>query len=154
MPDKKGLDLELLKEVIQIMKDDDLSEVCIEQNDMKIQVKRTSDQPNVVLVTQGAAALTAPAETERALEAENTSGGLKIIPAPMVGVFYRAASPDAAPYVDIGDHIETGQVICVIEAMKLMNEITADLDGAIEEILVEDGQPVEYDQPLFRVRPG
>jgi acetyl-CoA carboxylase biotin carboxyl carrier protein len=154
MPDKKGLDLELLKEVIQIMKDDDLSEVCIEQNDMKIQVKRTSDQPNVVLVTQGAAALTAPAETERALEAENTPGGLKIISAPMVGVFYRAASPDAAPYVDIGDHIETGQVICVIEAMKLMNEITADLDGTIEEILVEDGQPVEYDQPLFRVRPG
>ena len=94
MPDKKGLDLELLKEVIQIMKDDDLSEVCIEQNDMKVQVKRKSDQPNVVVVTHGAAALPAQEEIDRALEAENIPGGLKVIPAPMVGVFYRSASPD------------------------------------------------------------
>jgi len=146
MPEKKGLNLDILKEIIQIMKDEDLSEVCIEQSDIKIRVKRASAEPSIV--TQGAAVL-----TERLPKAGNTSGELIVIPAPMVGTFYRAPSPDTEPYVNVGDEIEAGQVICVIEAMKLMNEITADLDGEILEILVEDGQPVEYDQPIFRVRP-
>jgi acetyl-CoA carboxylase biotin carboxyl carrier protein len=151
MPEKKGLDLEILKEIIQIMKDEDLNEVSIEQNDVKIQVRRMPAQPDVV--TQGAAVLTAHGETERTPGAENTAAELVIIPAPMVGTFYRAPSPDAEPYVNVGDRIENGQVICMIEAMKLMNEITADLDGEVVEILVEDGQPVEYDQAIFRVKP-
>lgn len=151
MPEKKGLDLGILKEIIQIMKDDDLSEVCIEQNDIKIQVRRTPDQPTIV--TQGAAVLAAHGAAERPSEAESIEEGLIIIPAPMVGTFYRAPSSDAEPYANIGDEIEDGQVICIIEAMKLMNEITADRGGEIVEILVEDGQPVEYDQPMFRVRP-
>jgi acetyl-CoA carboxylase biotin carboxyl carrier protein len=152
MPEKKGLDLEILKEIIQIMKDDDLSEVCIEQNDVKIQVKRTPEQP--IVAAQGVPALATHGETkERPSEIEDTEEGLVIIPAPMVGTFYMAPSPDAEPYVKIGDEIRDGQVICVIDAMKLMNEITADLEGEIVEILLEDGQPVEYDQPMFRVRP-
>lgn len=151
MPDKKKLDLEILKDVIQIMKDNDLSEVCIEQNDTKIQVKRLSAQPNVV--TQGAAVLTTHEEVKRPSEAEDTSEELVVIPSPMVGTFYRAPSPEAEPYVNVGDEIEAGQVICVIDAMKLMNEITTDLNGQIVEIMVEDGQPVEYDQPMFRIRP-
>jgi acetyl-CoA carboxylase biotin carboxyl carrier protein len=145
----KGLNLEILKELIQIMKDEDLSEVSIEQNNIKVHVKRTSAQPGVV--TQGAAVLT-DLEEARPPEAENTMG-LAVIPSPMVGTFYRAPSPEAEPYVNVGDEIKAGQVICVIDAMKLMNEITADLDGEIVEILAEDGQPVEYDQPIFRVRP-
>ncbi len=149
MPDKKGLNLEMLKEVIQIMKDEDLSEVSIEQNDIKVHVKRASAQPGVV--TQGAAVLTTY-EEERPSEAEDTTG-LVVIPSPMVGTFYRAVSPEAEPYVNVGDEIKVGQVICIIDAMKLMNEITADLDGEIVEILAEDGQPVEYDQPIFRIRP-
>jgi acetyl-CoA carboxylase biotin carboxyl carrier protein len=149
MPDKKGLDFEILKEIIQIMKDEDLSEVSIEQNDIKVHVKRASAQSSIV--TQGAAVLTAHEETERHSKAESTTG-LVVIPSPMVGTFYRAASPEAEPYVNVGDEIEAGQVICIIDAMKLMNEITADLDGEIVEILAEDGQPVEYDQPIFRVR--
>ncbi len=151
MPEKKELNLEILKEIIQIMEDNDLSEVCIEQNDIKVQVRRSSAQPSVA--TQGAAILTTSGEAEHLPGVEDTSGDLVVIPSPMVGTFYRAASPDAEPYVNIGDKIETGQVICVIEAMKLMNEITADLDGEIVEFLVKDGQPVEYDQPIFRVRP-
>ena len=146
---EKGLNLEILKEVIQIMKDEDLSEISIEQNDIKVHVKRASAESSVV--TQGAAVLTVQGEASPP-EPENTAG-LVVIPSPMVGTFYRAPSPEAEPYVNVGDEIKAGQVICTIEAMKLMNEITADLDGEIVEILVEDAQPVEYDQPIFRVRP-
>ncbi|MFC1713147.1 acetyl-CoA carboxylase biotin carboxyl carrier protein [Candidatus Poribacteria bacterium] len=152
MAEKKGLDPEILaclKQVIQIMKEDDLSEVCIQQKDMKIQVTRMSDQP--VIATQGMAMLTANEET-LSLPATELDG-LVVIAAPMVGTFYRAASPEAEPFVNVGDEIDVDQVICVIDAMKLMNEITADLSGEIVEILVQDGQPVEYDQSLFRVRP-
>jgi biotin carboxyl carrier protein len=78
-------------------------------------------------------------------------GDLVVIPAPMVGTFYRAPAPGAQPYVRIGDEIGSNQVICIIEAMKLMNEIASGVSGVVVEIFVEDGQPVEYDQPLFRV---
>ena len=151
MPDKKGLDLEILKEIIKIMKDEDLSEVSIKQNDVKMQVKRTFAQP--IVAAQGAAMLKVPEEIERSSQVGNTAEDLAVIQAPMVGTFYRSPSPEAESYVNVGDEIESGQVICIIEAMKLMNEITADQDGEIVDILVEDGQPVEYDQPMFRVRP-
>ncbi len=148
MPEKRELKLDILKEIIQIMKDEDISEVSIQQNDLKIEVKRFPDQMS--LATQGAAMM---ALQQEAAHSENIPDGLVIIPAPMVGTFYRAPSPDAKPYVNVGDSIEAGEVICIIEAMKLMNEITADITGEVTEILVEDGQPVEYDQPMFQVRP-
>lgn len=148
MPEKRELKLEILKEIIQIMKDEDISEVCIQQNDLKIKVKRLPDQMS--LATQGAAMMAPQQEVARS---EDISDGLVIIPAPMVGTFYRAPSPDAKPYINVGDEIEAGEVICVIEAMKLMNEITADVNGEVVGIMVEDGQPVEYDQPMFQVRP-
>ncbi len=148
MPEKRELKLDILKEIIQIMKDEDISEVSIQQNDLKIEVKRFPDQMS--LATQGAAMM---ALQQEAAHSENIPDGLVIIPAPMVGTFYRAPSPDAKPYVNVGDSIEAGEVICIIEAMKLMNEITADITGEVTEILVEDGQSVEYDQPMFQVRP-
>ena len=148
MPEKRELKLEILKEIIQIMKDEDISEVCIQQNDLKIKVKRLPDQMS--LATQGAAMM---APQQEVAHSEDISDGLVIIPAPMVGTFYRAPSSDAKFYVNVGDKIEAGEVICIIEAMKLMNEITADVNGEIVGIMVEDGQPVEYDQPMFQVRP-
>lgn len=148
MPEKRELKLEILKEIIQIMKDEDISEVCIQQNDLKIEVKRLPDQMS--LATQGAAMM---ASQQEVAHSEDISDGLIIIPAPMVGTFYRAPSPDAKSYVNVGDEIEAGEVICIIEAMKLMNEITADVSGEIVGIMVEDGQPVEYDQSMFQVRP-
>lgn len=151
MSDKKELDLDTLKEIIQILKDEDLSEICIEQNDIKVKVKRSIDQ--MITATQGAAILTSQTEAEYLPEADSSLEGLVIIPAPMVGTFYRSSSPDAEPYVDIGDKVKAGQVICVIDAMKLMNEITTDIDGEVVEILLEDGKAVEYDQPMFRIRP-
>jgi len=156
MADNKGLDpetLACLKQLIQIMKEDELSEICIERKDMKIKVKGMPDQP--VVATQGMAMLTADGKTVSppATEDADALDGLVVIAAPMVGTFYRAASPEAEPFVSVGDKIEIDQVICVIDAMKLMNEITADMSGEIVEIVVEDGQPVEYDQSLFRIRP-
>lgn len=153
MPEKKGWNLEILKEIIQIMKDEDVAEVGIEQNGMKIKVKRTFASPMPIMANQGAAIIATQERSGDASAGSMPEGDFAIIPAPMVGTFYRAQSPDAEPFVKVGDKIESGQVVCIIEAMKLMNEITADLSGEILEILIEDGQPVEYDQPLFRVKP-
>ena len=155
MAESKGLDPEIvacLKQVIQIMKEDNLSEVCIEHKNIKLQVTRMSDQPTIA--TQGMAMLTTDEKTVSLPVTEDALEGLVVIAAPMVGTFYRAASPEAEPFVNVGDEIKADQVICVIDAMKLMNEITADISGEIVDILVEDGQPVEFDQPLFRARPG
>ena len=80
--------------------------------------------------------------------------GLHIIESPMVGTFYRATAPDAKPFVEVGDRVKTGQVVCIVEAMKLMNEIEADHDGVIDRILLENGQPVEYGQDLFYIKPA
>ena len=157
MANTKGLDPEILvclKQIILIMKEDDLNEICIEQKDIKIQVRRTPDQP--VISTQGMAMLAA-SEQNLASSADSDMdepGDVAVIRAPMVGTFFRAPSPEAEPFVSIGDQIEADQVICVIDAMKLMNEITADMSGEIVEILVDDGQPVEYDQPIFRIKPS
>jgi acetyl-CoA carboxylase biotin carboxyl carrier protein len=151
MPEKKGWNLEVLKEVIQIMKDEDLAEVCLEQGGMKIKIKRPFAQSLTAL--QGATILSSQEQTKYSNISEDISEDVVIIPAPMVGTFYRSSSPDAEPFANVGDLIESGQVICIIEAMKLMNEITADIDGKIMEILIEDGQPVEYDQPMFRIKP-
>ncbi len=85
---------------------------------------------------------------------EEKDADLIEIRAPMVGTFYRRPAPDKPPYVEVGDHIKPGDVVCIIEAMKLFNEIEAEVEGVIEKILVEDATPVEYDQPLFLVRPA
>jgi len=76
-----------------------------------------------------------------------------IVSSPIVGTFYRAASPDAEPYVNVGDIVKKGQILCIVEAMKLMNEIESEIDGKIVEILVENGQPVEYGEALFKIEP-
>ena len=86
--------------------------------------------------------------------AEKTDDGLHEVLSPMVGTFYQAASPEADPFVSEGDRIESGQTLCIIEAMKIMNEIPADVQGEVVEILVGDGQPVEYNQALFKIRPS
>jgi acetyl-CoA carboxylase biotin carboxyl carrier protein len=97
----------------------------------------------------GNAASPASAATEAASAPSNTVA----IPSPMVGTFYRAPAPDADPYVEVGDRVEVGQTVCIVEAMKLMNEIESEVKGAIVKVLVENAQPVEYGQPLFLVEP-
>ena len=97
---------------------------------------------------------TAPTAPTEPPPAEKTDDGLHEVLSPMVGTFYRAASPESDPFVNEGDRIESGQTLCIIEAMKIMNEIPADIQGEVVEILVGDGQPVEYNQALFKIRPS
>ena len=161
MAEKNGFDSDILaslKQLITIMKEDDLSEVCIEQKDTKIKIKRMSYQSDIAaqgVATQGMVMLTTEEEMSLPPATDDTgeSDGLIVFVAPMVGTFFRAPTPEAEPFVNVGDEVEAAQVICVIDAMKLMNEITADIDGVIVDILVKDGQPVEYDQPIFRIKP-
>jgi acetyl-CoA carboxylase biotin carboxyl carrier protein len=91
-----------------------------------------------------------PAPVEHTAPAAAATG--RHITAPMVGTFYRKPAPDARPFVEVGDTVRVGQVVCIVEAMKLMNEIQSDADGVVAEVMVEDGQPVEYGQPLFRLK--
>ena len=93
------------------------------------------------------------AREEKAAIPVEEEKGIVIVTSPLVGTFYRAPAPDAKPYVEIGDIVKKGQIICLVEAMKLMNEIEADINGRISAILVESGQPVEFGQPLFKIEP-
>lgn len=92
-------------------------------------------------------------EAVTAIETKGEEGRYALVRSPIVGTFYKAASPDADPYVEIGDVVKKGQILCIVEAMKLMNEIESDVDGKIAEICVEDGTAVEYGKPLFRIEP-
>lgn len=152
MPERKGLDIESLKEIIKIMKESDIAEVSIEQGGLKIHVKQWHAQ-QLASVSYTTPVPVASEVTTLMVSPEPSRKDTAYISAPMVGTFYRAPSPDAEPYVEVGSEVKAGQVICVIEAMKLMNEISADMDCTILEILVDNGQAVEYDQPIFRVKP-
>ncbi len=89
-----------------------------------------------------------------AAKAETSDGNVSYITSPFVGTFYRSPGPDAAPFVDAGTHVKKGQVLCIVEAMKLMNEIESEIDGSVVQVLVENGQPVEYGEPLFKIKQG
>jgi acetyl-CoA carboxylase biotin carboxyl carrier protein len=135
------MELEKLKEFINFMNENSLCELEIEEEGKRIRLKKFSEnQP--VIVSQ----MPSPAAKE---EKPGKREGVIEIKSPMVGTFYRAPSPGAKPYVEIGDMIKPGDVVCIIEAMKLMNEIKAEIGGKVTEVLVENGQPVEFGQTLF-----
>jgi acetyl-CoA carboxylase biotin carboxyl carrier protein len=139
------LDKEKLKEFIKFMDENGLSELEIEEEGKRIRLKRgPSGEP--VIVSQG----TQASNKEKEVKDEN----IVEIKSPMVGTFYRAASPGATPYVDIGKVIKPGDVVCIIEAMKLMNEIKAEVGGKITKISVENGEPIEFGQTLFVIEPS
>ncbi len=141
-----------------MISDSDVDEVSIEEGDFKIKVKKTGTVEQITY-TQPAAAPTAPpqpaapqAPVQATAPAESsayaaTSG--ETVKSPIVGTYYQASSPDSDPFVKVGDAIQKGQTLCIIEAMKIMNEIEAEFAGTLKEILVTDGTPVEFDQPLF-----
>ena len=146
-----------IKELIEALANTDIVELSVESNGVKVLIKKGAAPASVALPAppqaeappkaQGAApAAGAPAPAEP--EKEEIPNGHTVL-APMVGTFYRAPSPDAAPYVNVGDRVEVGQPLCIIEAMKLMNEIESEVSGRVVKILVENGQPVEYGQQLF-----
>lgn len=157
------MDLKVIKDILDLISESDVNEVAIEEGDFKIKVKKSGDVQTVSYTQPApqqmpAAAPSAPAasgspETEPAesKEDESTADG-DTVQSPIVGTFYRAPSPDSDPFVNVGDTVQKGQTLCIVEAMKIMNEIEAEFSGVVQEILVEDGQPVEYEQPLFVIK--
>ncbi len=153
MPENKDADLNKIKELIEIMKENDLIEVEIIDGENKICLKRPSPVQSVVAAAPMAAPTAAPSTPQDAPQTE-VDDGLIDIPSPLVGTFYRAASPDSDSYIEISSSVSPDSVVCIIEAMKVMNEIKAEVSGTIEKIMVENGQAVEFGQVLFKVRPN
>jgi acetyl-CoA carboxylase biotin carboxyl carrier protein len=147
-----------IQEIINFIKKSDLDDVSIETENIKIRVKKnngnitTIEQPKVVKTEIQPQA---PPVENKVLEEkkEKTSNNI-IIKSPMIGTFYRSPNPESDPFVNEGDSIKVGQTICIVEAMKLFNDIESEVSGKIVKILVDDNSPVEYDQPLFEVDPS
>ena len=148
------MDIKKLEKIVKLLKDQDLQEIEIEEKDSRIKVKRGSAQslPQVVSVPQPLPTSEAVEVKEKAADKKPESP-YKIIKSPMVGTLYRSPGPDAPVYVEEGTIVNKGQILCIVEAMKLMNEIEAEMKGKIISILVENGQPVEYGEPLFEIEP-
>ena len=162
--------LDEIKQLIEFIKGHDLSEFELEQDGVKIRIKSSSNH-QVVAVPQLPAALpivaapviaptpaqaaAAKAEAKAAADqAEEDGGELCIVKSPIVGTFYRSAEPGAKPFVSVGDTVRKGQVLCIIEAMKLMNEIDSEYDGEVASIYVENGQAVQYGERLIAIKPS
>lgn len=158
------MDIKQIQDLIRFVSKSGVNEVSIEQKDFKITIK-TNQAPTYVTATMPVeappaaaapvAAAPAPAAQPAAPAAAPAADTSKYITikSPMIGTFYRSASPDKPLFVNVGDEIEEGQVLCIIEAMKLFNEIEAEVSGRIVKILADNASPVEYDQPLFLVEP-
>jgi acetyl-CoA carboxylase biotin carboxyl carrier protein len=148
------MELEQIKAIIAMMKENDLTEFSMEQDGLKIRIKRGPEgiQQSVTLPTVPASPVPASTAAATVASAGAPPSDIKYITSPMVGTFYRSPSPDAPPYVDVGQDVGNDAVVCIIEAMKVMNEIKAEIKGVITEILVENAKPVEFGQKLFAVR--
>ena len=145
------MDLKELKALLRLMEGNDVEELEVEEGGRRIRIRRRSAQ---ALIPQ-AAMLPVPQATLQAAGAPaQDTAGLIPVESPMVGTFYRAPAPGAEPYVKEGDIVQKGTTVCIIEAMKLMNEIEAEVKGRVARILVENGQPVEFGQTLFLLEPA
>ena len=147
------MNIKKIKELVDLMNENGLSEIEIEQEGVKVKLsKRAGGVVEQVIAPAPAAAAAAAPGAPPAKPAE-AAKGLNEIKAPMVGTFYRAPAPDAEPYVEVGDVVHKGDVVCIIEAMKLMNEVKSEINGKVVEISAENAEPVEYGQALFLVEP-
>jgi acetyl-CoA carboxylase biotin carboxyl carrier protein len=164
------LDLKQIKQIIDLMKRSDLTEFEVEEEGFKIKIKRASgEQPIITSIPMTAhpfASLNSAPEAAKAVSATtaaapsttpapgggNDEAGFAYVKSPMVGTFYRSPSPDSPPFADVSTKVEEKSVVCIIEAMKIMNEIQAETKGTVVEVLLENGQPVEYGQRLFKVK--
>ncbi|NYT22096.1 acetyl-CoA carboxylase biotin carboxyl carrier protein [Alcaligenaceae bacterium] len=145
------MDLRKLKTLIDLVAESGIAELEITEGEGKVRIVKFSQSTQPVAPVHepvAAATVAAPAAAQQAPAPAPTPSG-HVVKAPMVGTFYRAPNPGAAPFVEVGQSVKEGDALCIIEAMKLLNEIEADKAGVIKEILVENGEPVEYGQPLF-----
>jgi acetyl-CoA carboxylase biotin carboxyl carrier protein len=168
----KNMDFKQIQELIKMVNKSNIGELTIEQKDFKVSIKQKEEKVTQVISSAPSPApvyaatplsaanlpvvntgITTSAE-EKSKPAEAASSNLITIKSPMIGTFYRKASPDKPNLVDVGSEIAPGVVVCIIEAMKLFNEIESEVKGKIVKVLVDDASPVEYDQPLFMVEPS
>jgi acetyl-CoA carboxylase biotin carboxyl carrier protein len=151
---EKKLDLEIISEIIRIFKESDIAKLELTTKDFKIKLSKFGEFQAVPTISlnnlQPTQATQTPQEVPKVEVKEEKN--IHIVKSPIVGTFYRAPAPGAKPFVEVGSRVKKGDVLCIIEAMKIMNEVKSDVDGVVEEILVENGQPVEYGQPLFKIR--
>lgn len=148
------MDLRKLKTLIDLVAESDIAELEVTEGEGKVRIVKSSAMPQnqmVMMHPQQMQQQMMPAATAAPVAAAPVAAIPEgnIVKSPMVGTFYRSANPGSAPFVDIGKNISAGDTLCIIEAMKLLNEIESDFTGSIKQILVENGQPVEYGQPLF-----
>lgn len=148
------MDLETIRALVQVISQSDIEELELEMEGTRLKIRRAAGERVVTVNGKPPAPAPAVAEPteatpEEPVEEAVAGPGEIVVAAPMVGTFYRAPAPDAPPYVEVGDEVEPGQPLCIIEAMKLMNEIEAEVRGRVRKILVTNAQPVEYGQPLF-----
>jgi acetyl-CoA carboxylase biotin carboxyl carrier protein len=160
------MDFKQIQELIKMVSKSNIGEVTIEQKDFRVTVKQKEEHITQVVssapiaaapvaaIAPAPAALPAVASQPAAKADETASSNTITIKSPMIGTFYRRSSPDKPSFVEVGASVAPGQVVCIIEAMKLFNEIESEVKGKIVKILVEDSSPVEYDQPLFLVEPS
>lgn len=157
------MELKDIQSLVKLVSNSTVDELSVEKKDFKINIKKNA--PNVVAAAPAAAPqpvqVQAPApqtapqpKAAEAPQAEATPSNLIEVKSPMIGTFYRKPSPDKPNFAEVGDEIKKGQVVCIIEAMKLFNEIESEVSGKVVKILVDDSEPVEYDQPLFLVEPS
>jgi acetyl-CoA carboxylase biotin carboxyl carrier protein len=160
------LDISDLKEILRILEEQDITEFELEQDGVKLRVCRASTvAPGLAVVAPSPAAVPppvvpatsaaspAPAPAALAVPGAEPANGT-VVKSPIVGTFYRAPDPNSPAFVNVGDRVKVGQVLCIIEAMKLMNEIEAEVAGEVVKVHPENGQPVQYGDPLFTVRPS
>ena len=155
------MDLKQIHDLIKVVNKSNIGEISIEDKDGKVTIKQKEERVTVssapVYAAAPAAPAPAPAAAAPAAPASAPAAAtdnLITIKSPMIGTFYRASSPDKPNFVNVGDEIKAGQVVCIIEAMKLFNEIESEISGTIVKVLVNDSTPIEYDQPLFLVEPA
>lgn len=159
------MDIKQIQDLIRFVSKAGVNEVSIEQNEFKITIKTNqaptyvnasipAPVPTVLPAQAPVAAVTAHVDAPAEVSAPTDTSKLITVRSPMIGTFYRSASPDKPLFVNVGDEIKVGQVTCIIEAMKLFNELESEVSGRIVKVLVDNASPVEYDQPLFLVEPA
>jgi acetyl-CoA carboxylase biotin carboxyl carrier protein len=156
------MDLKLVKNILKLIEESEVNEVSLEEGDFKIKVKKHSDSAPAAVQYQlpqqaAPAPASAPSAATQQAGAKTDSSGAEnadgdVVKSPIVGTYYEAPSPDADPFIKEGDKVSKGQTLCIIEAMKIMNEIEAEFSGTLQKILVKNGQAVEYDQPIFVIK--
>jgi acetyl-CoA carboxylase biotin carboxyl carrier protein len=145
---KSGIDQQLIRDLAEILNETHLTEIEIEQDDLRIRVSRQAAAVQAVVPAPVSAAVAAPAASVQSAPAASADPGKNAVPSPMVGTAYRAPSPDAQAFIEVGQKVREGQTLLIIEAMKTMNQIPSPRTGTVTAILFEDAQPVEYGEPL------